>query len=127
MVLFDTHAILWALADDPRLGAAARDLFDDPKANVVVSLASVWEMAIKLSLGKLLLDRSLAEMVQQVLPDQGIPTLPVEDRHAVAVATMPFHHRDPFDRLLAATALATVIPSTSADPVFEAYGVRRVW
>ena len=127
MILLDTHALLWALGDDPRLGPAVRAWFDDDTVPMVVSTASVWEMAIKASIGKLTLGRPLPDVVRRVLPSLGIPTVGIEDRHVLAVEALPWHHRDPFDRVLAATALVEGWTLASADPIFDAYGVRRAW
>lgn len=127
MYLFDTHALLWAMVDDPRLGDQAKRLFDDGETPIVVSAASIWEIAIKVSLGKLSLSKRLEELVESDLPAQGIPVLGVEARHAIAVQRLPFHHRDPFDRVLAATAQVDRLTMVSRDPVFEHYGVPRIW
>ncbi|MCB9663251.1 MAG: type II toxin-antitoxin system VapC family toxin [Alphaproteobacteria bacterium] len=127
MYLFDTHALLWALADDARLGPEAREVFLDDRAPVLVSAASIWEMSIKVGLGKLKLGRPLPRIVGQDLDALGIPVLPVEARHALGVEALPPHHRDPFDRLLAATALVDQLVLVSSDPVFPAYGVRVTW
>lgn len=126
-VLLDTHAFLWAAADAPELGRAARRCFLDPSTRPLLSVASVWEMAIKVGLGKLRLDLPLDDLVDEGLTGQGIALLPIELCHALAVRTLPLHHRDPFDRLLAAQALAERIPILSNDDTFERYGVERIW
>jgi PIN domain nuclease of toxin-antitoxin system len=135
-LLLDTHAFLWWVADDDRLPARARTAITGAD-RVFVSVASCWEIAIKASLGKLTLgqptlgkptlsqplDRFLAEH----LGSNEFTILPIALPHVAAVATLPFHHRDPFDRMLAAQALHESLPLVSADPVFREYKVKRVW
>jgi PIN domain nuclease of toxin-antitoxin system len=126
-LLLDTHAFLWWVADAPELSRRARAAMSDPSNACVLSIASAWEMAINLSLGKL----HIAGSFERFLPDQlaanGFGGLPVELAHVARVARLPFHHRDPFDRLLAAQALEEGLAVVSADLVFRRYGVRRVW
>lgn len=126
-LLIDTHTLLWAYWADPKMSAAAIGLVFDPTNQVRVSPASHWEVAIKMRLGKLTLRESFPEFVEHAVFDNGFSILPIEPAHTAVVADLPFHHRDPFDRLLAAQALAEAIPLVSADPVFDAYGVRRLW
>ncbi len=126
MYLLDTHAVIWLLADDPRVPERVRSLFLEGTAPMFVSAASIWEMSIKASLGKLQLSRPLRELDAELV-DQGIPVLGVESRHAVAVQHLPFHHRDPFDRVLAATAMVDSFALVSSDVVFDRYGVERLW
>jgi PIN domain nuclease of toxin-antitoxin system len=126
-VLLDTHAFLWAAADAPEFGRRARKSYLDPETDLLLSVASVWEMAIKTGLGKLRLTIPLDELVERGLSSQGIALLPIALEHVLAVRALPFHHRDPFDQLLAAQALAEGVPILSADGVFERYGVKRIW
>ena len=97
-----------------------------PAVELVLSVASVWEMAIKLSLGRLVLPTPIEVYVADKLED-GFQLLPIEWRHAARVATLPFHHRDPFDRMLASQALVEKLPVVTADSVFRAYGTEVVW
>ena len=126
-VLLDTHAFLWLLAGDKRAPARARRMFEDPANTVTLSLASMWEMSIKVSLGKLEVPGPLQTFLAEQLAENGIQTLDIAFRHVCAVETLPFHHRDPFDRLLAAQCLEDGLPILSADPIFERYGVKRIW
>lgn len=126
-VLLDTHAFLWWVADDPSLTAKARTVIADPENECLVSLASCWEMAIKLSLGKLSLSIPLERFVPEQMAANAFSPLEIGFRHVARVATMPFHHRDPFDRLLAAQALEEKIAIVSADATFRRYGVKRIW
>jgi PIN domain nuclease of toxin-antitoxin system len=124
-LLLDTQAFLWWVADDPRLSRrAARAI---AATECLLSVASCWEMAIKASLGKLTLPGALDRFVQEQLEVNGFNLLAISLEHASVVAGLPFHHRDPFDRLLAAQALAEDLSLVSADPVFRRYGVTRVW
>lgn len=125
-VLLDTHAFLWFVLDDPRLGTAARGLIEDETTDVLVSPASFWEIAIKVSLGKYELTVPFEAFRQQGIGTNGFEVLPVEVRHAAVVATLPFHHKDPFDRLIVAQALAEAMPLVSGDAAPDAYGVRRI-
>jgi PIN domain nuclease of toxin-antitoxin system len=126
-LLLDTHAFLW-MGDSPeRLGAGAREALLDPGQRVALSMASVWEMAIKIGLGKLQLSTSLEALVGAGLAHARIELMPIELPHVLRVQDLPWHHRDPFDRLLVAQALTASIPIVSRDATLDAYGVRRIW
>jgi len=125
-VLLDTHAFLWFITGDTRLSKKVRRLMEDGETELFLSAASVWEMAIKTSLGKLSVSMPFSEFIQQKTL-QGFLIMPVEWHHAVAVAGMPFHHNDPFDRLLVAQALTEQLPVITADPAFKKYGVKIIW
>ena len=126
-VLLDTHALLWAYWGDPQLSAAAIRLIFEPANRVLVSPASHWEVAIKMKTGKLTLRESFVEFVQHAVFDNGFKILPIEPRHTALVSQLPFHHKDPFDRLLIAQALSEGVPLVSADAAADAYGVVRLW
>ena len=125
-LLVDTHAFLWFMAGDRRLRRAARRAIEESNGQWWLSAASVWELAIKSSLGRLTLpapvDAYIAEKVQQ-----GLQVLSVDWTHAAAVERLPFHHRDPFDRLIVAQAQSEQIPLVTKDKVFAKYGVQVVW
>ncbi|MFA6034921.1 MAG: type II toxin-antitoxin system VapC family toxin [Myxococcota bacterium] len=125
-VLLDTHAFLWFITGDERLSKKARRLMEDGETGLLLSAASVWEMAIKTSLGKLSVPLPFDEFIRQKTLE-GFVILPVEWHHAARVAGMPFHHRDPFDRLLAAQALTERLSLVTADKAFKKYGVKTVW
>ena len=126
-LLLDTHAFLWAAASPSRLSPRARRAILEPRNRVHLSLASVWEMAIKASLGKLRLSLSLSELVASAQSEQGITILPLDLDPVLRVQDLPWHHRDPFDRLIVAQAMAGALAIVGRDPAFDAYPVRRVW
>jgi PIN domain nuclease of toxin-antitoxin system len=122
-LLVDTHALLWWLTDDAGLSDAARSALADPANDVLVSTASVWEIAIKRGLGKLEAPDDLPGHIET----QGFAWLPVGVEHAWRVRDLPPHHRDPFDRLLVAQALCEGVAIVSGDARFAAYGVETRW
>lgn len=126
-LLLDTHTFLWWVQDSSRLSARARAAIANRDHACYCSLASVWEMAIKVSLERLELPSAVDRFVSEQLAANQFEALPVDLRHLGAVARLPYHHRDPFDRLLAAQALTEGLAIVSADPVFRKYGVKRVW
>ena len=124
--LLDTHTFLWLATDDPQLTPTARAIFVDSNQECFLSAASVWEMAIKSSLGKLTLATSLERLVRGGL-ERGLRILAVTPDHAYRVERLPFHHRDPFDRLLVAQAMHEAMHLVSRDGGLDAYAVTRVW
>jgi len=126
-VLLDTHALLWFLLNDSRLSATAKSAISDPANEVAVSPASYWEIAIKVALGKFVLPRPYQEFIESQLLRNDFRILHIEPSHTSQLIGMPFHHRDPFGRLLIAQALAEKIDIVSADAKFDLYQVRRLW
>jgi PIN domain nuclease of toxin-antitoxin system len=124
--LLDTHAFLWLATEDPQLTPTARAIFIDNQQECFLSAASVWEMAIKSSLGKLALTTSLEHLVRGGL-ERGLRLLDVTSTHAYFVERMPFHHRDPFDRILVAQAMHEGMSIISRDGHLDAYAVPRIW
>lgn len=127
-LLLDTHALLWALEDDPRLSRAARKHFESAE-DIVFSVVSLWEIGIKLGLGKP--DFALApgwwDAIPQGLVAQGVRRLDILGEHCFEVSRLPLHHRDPFDRMLIAQAITGKRSILSCDTKFDDYPVRRVW
>ena len=126
-VLLDTHAFLWFVLGDGNLPLQARVAIEDSANLVLLSPASYWEIAIKISAGKYRLNRSYEEFWRKGMQENPIGLLPVELRHTTKLLSLPFHHKDPFDRLLVAQALTEQIPLISGDPTLDAYGIQRVW
>jgi PIN domain nuclease of toxin-antitoxin system len=122
-LLLDTHAALWWLTADPRLADEARRQLADDSNQVLLSAAVVWEVAVKRSLGKLAAPQDFAGAVLS----GGAQPIPVRLDHAVAVETLPWHHRDPFDRMLIAQAQVERATLVSGDEAFAAYDVPVVW
>lgn len=125
-LLVDTHALLWFAADDRRLGRRAAAAMEAEDAELLVSVASVWELAIKIGAGRLKLPVPLERFVSERL-DEGFQLCHIDWTHAAAVAHLPHHHRDSFDRLLAAQALAENMRLVTRDRVFRRYGVETIW
>ncbi len=126
-LLLDTHTLLWYTLADPKLSRAAQALILDAANEILISPASYWEIAIKVSIGKLTLHRPYEDFMDLCLKTYGFKILPVEPRHTAALIGLPFHHKDPFDRLLVAQAMVEGIPIISADPALDSYPIRRLW
>jgi PIN domain nuclease of toxin-antitoxin system len=126
-LLLDTHTFIWFIMGSPNLSPDARALIEDLANEKLLSVASLWEIAIKLSIGKLTLSAPFDVLIPQQLSLNGFELLNIEIDHASVVATLPFHHRDPFDRLLIAQAMVENMPVVSIDAIFDAYPVTRLW
>jgi PIN domain nuclease of toxin-antitoxin system len=126
-LLLDTHAALWWINDDTRLSAAARRAIARQDSVRLLSVASAWELTIKSSIGKLRLPLPAGRFLEEHLPINRIELLPITFGELTQVEALPFHHRDPFDRMIAAQALERDLAIVSVDPVFERYGLKRVW
>lgn len=126
-LLLDTHTLLWFLRDDPQLSSNAKTAIEDAANRKLVSIASCWEIAIKAAIGKLKLGESTSALLSRELARNNFDLLAIALEHAAAVESLPLHHRDPFDRMLIVQALAERIPIVSADAVFDAYSVTRLW
>jgi PIN domain nuclease of toxin-antitoxin system len=126
-VLLDTNSFLWFISGSDRLSIDAKNFIADMQNQLVLSAASLWEIAIKISLGKLDLLQPYGQLIPQQLEENDIAVLPLEIGHLNTVIDLPFHHRDPFDRLIIAQALAEGIPVVSSDAVFSQYAVKLIW
>jgi PIN domain nuclease of toxin-antitoxin system len=126
-VLLDTHAMYWYIEGDPQLSATARTVIQDASNEILISPASYWEIAIKISIGKWKLNRTYEEFIDLALNKYGFRVLPILPTHTAMVIGLPFHHKDPFDRLLVAQALVESIPIVSNDAALDAYGIKRLW
>ena len=116
-LLLDTHTLLWFIAGSPSLSADARTSIEDRANEKLVSIASIWETAIKVSIGKMTLSAPFDDLFPHQLQINGFDLLPIRIEHAAAVSALPFHHRDPFDRLLAAQAIKDNLALASADNI----------
>jgi PIN domain nuclease of toxin-antitoxin system len=126
-LLLDTHTLIWAVDDTSKLSAAADAALRDPANELLLSAASVWEIAIKIGLGKLVLTLPYRQWMNQVITDLGLTLLPITVEYADVQAGLPTHHRDPFDRLIIAQALTDGLSIVSTDAAFDDYGVTRLW
>lgn len=126
-VLIDTHAFLWWTVDDARLSERARDIIGDGRNDVMVSVASVWEIAIKTAKGRLNLPVDVGRYVDDRLRRNRWSTLAIDVRHVIRAAALPDLHRDPFDRALIAQAQVEAIPLLTTDPAITRYDVETLW
>lgn len=120
--LIDTHILIWFLEGKAALSTPRKSLIIDGDNSVLRSVASLWEMAIKLSLGKLSLAVNIPEIIDKI-DSESIKILAITQNHILRVSNLPFHHRDPFDRMIIAQALIENIPLMSVDDDFAKYGV----
>jgi len=125
--LLDTHTLLWFLAGDRQLSGRARQLIEDPNNEIFLSIASLWEIAIKVNLEKLTLGKPFEELFPEQLHFNSIEILPITVDSLIKLIVLPLHHRDPFDRLIIAQALVEGLPIIGRDTAFDAYGVSRQW
>lgn len=126
-LLLDTHSFLWFVEDDPHMPDHVKDLIEDEQHEKYFSIASAWELAIKVGLGKLTLSLPLEIYLPDSLQRNGIGLLPITLNHAIHVASLPLHHKDPFDRLLVTQSLLDAMPIISVDAILDSYGVTRLW
>jgi len=126
MILLDTHSLLWYLTDDDQLPKSRKGEIDDENILCFVSMASFWEIAIKQSLNKLSINTNLDVVLNQI-QNTSIIFLPIKTDHIKQVVNLPFHHRDPFDRLIIAQAQAENLTIVTRDKTFSPYGVKVKW
>jgi PIN domain nuclease of toxin-antitoxin system len=124
--LLDTHTLLWYLQNSKNLSDRATEILEDVNHNLSLSIASLWEISIKLGLGKLRLQKSFSEL-EDVLQDLKIGVLPITFADTECYLSLPLHHRDPFDRMLIAQAMNHRLVLISRDSAFDAYSIHRVW
>ena len=126
-LLLDTHTFLWFIMGNTKLSNNTRKLMEDTGNEKLLSVVSIWEMAIKANLGKLSFAEPFEVLIPQQLKLNGIELLNIKTEHAAIIMTLPFHHRDPFDRLLIAQSMVERLPILSADINFDNYPIERVW
>lgn len=124
--LLDTHAFLWGIAGDTRMSAHARKIFVGP-SKLSMSVASIWEILIKVQIGKLNLPLPAGPYIIRKLSENRIETLPISLDHLLAFGQLPLHHRDPFDRILIAQAVEEGLPIVTSDSHFSRYPVEVIW
>jgi PIN domain nuclease of toxin-antitoxin system len=124
--LLDTHTFLWAISDDPRLSHHAKHTFTGP-TDLWLSVASIWEILIKVQAGKLPLPEPAGSYVVKKLGENRIEVLSVKLDHVLKLENLPVHHRDPFDRILIAQSLEENLPIVTSDPLFARYSVQLIW
>lgn len=126
-LLLDSHAFLWMLSDDGRLGPRVRDAIMDPDTVAWLSAATVWELGIKVAIGRLHLNVSLRDLVRRAVAEGGLRVLDVTPDHALRAAELPTHHRDPFDRMLIAQARAEGLTLATCDARILEYDLATLW
>jgi PIN domain nuclease of toxin-antitoxin system len=126
-LILDTHTFLWFVWDEVNLSNTAKVLITNPTHQKFISTASYWEIAIKLSIGKLDLGEPYRAFMRREIARNNFDLLSVSIDHAAAVSVLPFHHRDPFDRMLIAQAMVEDMPILIRDLAFESYPVTRLW
>ena len=126
-LFLDTHAFIWYTTDSSRLTATGRSLIDNGENDILLSTASVWEMAIKHSIGRLTFSMPFMEFIKQQIEVNRIDLLEITFDHIQVVASLLLHHRDPFDRLIIAQSMAQQIPILSVDAIFDASAIARLW
>ena len=125
--LIDTHTLLWIVTNDKKLSKTANKLYLNSENLIFVSLASIWEMAIKISLKKLSIEEPLKDFIHTQIKRNDIRILNIEPEHILLLENLPFHHRDPFDRLIISQSMSENIPLLSSDKVFDFYPIKRIW
>lgn len=125
-LLLDTHAFIWFVENDESLPASLKIQIEDTDNEIFISIVSLWEIAIKTSLGKLEMAIDLPTIIDKI-EENGFVMLPIFPEHTVCVASLPFHHRDPFDRMLIAQTIVEKLKIISKDGVFDSYGVDWFW
>ncbi|MGB0007901.1 MAG: type II toxin-antitoxin system VapC family toxin [Candidatus Sulfotelmatobacter sp.] len=123
--ILDTHAFLWALAGDARMSRHARDIFAG--ADLSLSIASIWEILIKVQSGELKFPRPAGPYLLSRLAENRIKTLPISIDHLLTLERLPMHHRDPFDRMLIAQSMEENWPIITSDPMFKQYSIQVIW
>jgi PIN domain nuclease of toxin-antitoxin system len=125
--LVDTHAFLWAIGSPEMLSHRVRTILEDPRAELLISIATPWEIAIKAGIGKLNHAEEVLDNFTSLMAAGGYRILETSAKEVIRGGRLPLHHKDPFDRLLVAQALELSVPIISSDEVLDRYGVRRVW
>ncbi|MCU0980886.1 MAG: type II toxin-antitoxin system VapC family toxin [Pirellulaceae bacterium] len=126
-LLLDAHTLIWAVDDPSQLGSQAAASLRDANNELLLSAGTIWELSIKVGLGKLTLSLPYRQWMTKAITDLGAIVLPITVEHADVQAGLPFHHRDPFDRLLVAQSQVESVRVVSSDTIFDDYGTPRLW
>lgn len=126
-ILIDTQAIIWFAENNSQLSAKARSAMEDEDNDCFVSMASFWEISIKMNLGKLNINNLMLSEFMDEVAENGFPTLDIRRDHVLENEKLPLLHRDPFDRLIIAQAISESMVVISSDPAFDLYPVQRIW
>ncbi|MCC5899899.1 MAG: type II toxin-antitoxin system VapC family toxin [Phormidium sp. BM_Day4_Bin.17] len=126
-LLLDAHTVLWFFMGNSRLSDKVRDLVEDGHNHKLISVATVWEMSIKQSQNKLTLEKTASDYIEEKIRLDDFELLPIQLNHLRILSSLPFYHKDPFDRLLIAQAMQENIPILSKDMAFNAYPIQRIW
>lgn len=125
--LLDTNVFLWFISGSDRLSVNARNYITDFQNELILSMASLWEIAIKTSLNKLELLHPFDQLIPSQLEENAVEVLPIDLNHLSNVISLPFHHRDPFDRLIIAQCITENLPVITCDAAFQKYPVNMIW
>ncbi len=125
--LIDTHTFLWIIEDNKKLTEKVRTIYIDNSNEIYLSVASIWEMAVKISLNKLSIRGQLVKFIDRHAIENNIRLLSIQPHHIFSIEKLPFHHRDPFDRLLLSQCLQEKMHLLSKDKEFDKYGINRIW
>ncbi len=126
-ILLDTHVFIWSTGNPEKLSQTVTDLLTDTSNTWILSIASVWEMQIKVQLGKLNLNSTLPTLIDNQQRVNNLQILPIELTHIYALNNLPSHHKDPFDRILIAQGMVEHMPIVGIDEVFDNYPIQRLW
>jgi PIN domain nuclease of toxin-antitoxin system len=126
-IIIDTQVLIWWTNDVSNISPRVQDIILNLDNELWLSLASIWEMQIKISLGKLDLPRALPDIITTQIEENQIKILPIELSHIYTIEQLPLHHRDPFDRLIIAQSLTEKMPIASVDKAFDVYSIERIW
>ncbi|MCE2671131.1 MAG: type II toxin-antitoxin system VapC family toxin [Microcystis sp.] len=126
-ILLDSHTLIWFSQNSPQLSSSAIEILEDRNNLLFLSLVRVWEIQIKVQLGKLNLDISLSEIVKDQTKINDVQILPMKLSHIWTLDTLPYYHKDPFDRLLISQAITENLIILGVDSVFDSYPVEKIW
>lgn len=125
--LLDTHTLLWLTTNDLKLSSHAKELYLNAENEILLSIASIWELAIKSSIDKISFEKTLEEYIEEHIRGNNIQIIGIDVPHLIRVEKLPFHHRDPFDRLIIAQAIEENLSIIGNDKIFDKYNVQRIW